>query len=147
MKFDSRYVFMYAPFAVFVVTYLVFVVRSRLSLKAKTLWSLWLLACFSKFYCFMKFGGHTFYPEFSQNLIIAWDVAYSGAMIFAVLSVLFFFRFRFKNIVLPAVAWSMATAGVWNGVRVPDVNEIELAFPRLPDSLVGYRIEIGRAHV
>ena len=140
MKFDFTYVFIYAPFAVFVVLCLIFVARSGLSRVAKLLWALWLFACLSKFYCFKKIGGHAFYPEFDQNLIVAWDVAYSGAIIFSALCLIFFFRFRLKNLVLPIVAWTMAAYGVWNGLRIPDVNEMEISFAQLPDSLEGYRI-------
>jgi predicted MPP superfamily phosphohydrolase len=140
MKLDFYILFMYAPFAVLAAAYLLFVARSGFSRTAKVLWSLWLLACFSKFFCFRKFGGHAFYPEFPQNLIVAWDVAYSGAVIFALLCTVFFFRFRLKSVVLPAVAWTAAAIGVSNGVRVPDVREIDLAFGQLPDSLEGYRI-------
>ena len=140
MKMNMRDIFTYAPFAVLVVSFLVFVLRARLKPWSKVLWFVWLAACFSKFYCFRKFGGHVFYPEFPQALIVLWDVAYSGALMLTLLAIPFFFRFRFKAVLLPLVAWTVAAVGVWNGVRVPDIHEMELAFPDLPASLEGYRI-------
>lgn len=140
MKFSLSYILTYAPFAVFVLSFFTFVLRCGLRPLAKTLWSLWLLFAFSKFWCFRTFGGGSFYPEFPQALIIFWDVAYSGAVVLALLSIVFFFRFRFKAAVLAVIAWSTAATGVWNGVSVPDVHEVKLAFPHLPSSLDGYRI-------
>ena len=141
MKMNMREIFTYAPFAVLALSFLVFVLRARLKPWPKMLWFLWLAVCFSKFYCFRMFGGHVFYPEFPQALIVLWDVAYSGALMLTLIAVpFFFFRFRFKAVLLPLIAWTTAAVGVWNGVKVPIVHEIELAFPDLPASLEGYRI-------
>jgi predicted MPP superfamily phosphohydrolase len=140
MKFDMKEIFTYAPFAALAISFFTFILRAKLRFFPKVLWTLWLLLCFSKFYCFGKFGGHVFYPEFPQAVIILWDVAYSGAVILTLLSILFIFRFRFKAVLLPLIAWTTAAAGVWNGVKIPDVKEVELEFAALPDSLDGYRI-------
>jgi predicted MPP superfamily phosphohydrolase len=41
---------------------------------------------------------------------------------------------------LPLVSWTMAGIGIWNGLKVPAVKEIDMHFENLPTSLEGYRI-------
>ncbi len=43
-------------------------------------------------------------------------------------------------ITLPALAWAMSAAGVWNGLKPPAVEEVTLYFKNLPEPLDGYRI-------
>ncbi|MBR7136774.1 MAG: metallophosphoesterase [Clostridia bacterium] len=138
MKFST--ILVYAPFAVFALSLFVFVCRCGFRPLAKIAWMLWLLLALSKFWCFRTFGGSAFYPDFPQALIIGWDVAYSGAVVLTLLSAVFFFRFRFKALTLALASWTVAAVGVWNGVSVPRVHEMDLEFPQLPDSLDGYRI-------
>ena len=130
----------YAPLVVCALTYLTFVRRARLGVRAQAIWMIALLACFSKFVFFKALGGHPFVPALPDKLIWFWDWAYSGAMILFGLSVLAFFRFRGKAVVLPFVAWGLSAWGLWNGLCVPAVVEKELAFENLPASLDGYRI-------
>jgi predicted MPP superfamily phosphohydrolase len=140
MKTNFSEIFVYAPFAILALTFFTFVLRSRLHWFLQTLWTLFLTLAFSKFWCFRKFGGHTFYPEFPAWLIISWDVVYCGAVILSALSLIFLFRFKRKEIVLASVAWLSASIGVWCGVKPPTVREVELDFADLPASLDGYRI-------
>ena len=49
-------------------------------------------------------------------------------------------RFRAKMWLLPLVAWTLAAWGLYSGICVPSVREVELKFADLPPSLVGYRI-------
>jgi len=134
-------VFTYAPFAIFALTMFCFVVPLRLGTRAQAVWAMVLLLAFAKFLCFAAFGGHAFSPDLPELLIWAWDALYSGAMILFALSVpLVFFRFRGKAVFLPVVAWGLAAWGLYNGVRVPDVHEVEIASADLPTSLDGYRI-------
>lgn len=133
--------FTYAPFAVFALTMFVFVVPLRLSTRAQAIWAMVLLLAFAKFLCFAAFGGHAFSPDLPEVVIWVWDAFYSGAMILFALSVpLCFVRFKGKAVLLPAVAWGLAAWGLYNGVCVPDVREVELWYADLPAALDGYRI-------
>ena len=64
----------------------------------------------------------------------------TGAMILSALSLVFFFRFRGRGIVLPVAAWLLAAWGIFNGIVPPEVKELELRFEGLPAELDGYRI-------
>lgn len=138
---DWPTIFTYAPFGVFALTFLVFVLRLGLRVRAQACWTIFLLLSAAKFLCFGAFGGHPFRPELPELLIWTWDWMYSGAMILCPLAVLFFFcRAPWKRWALPAVAWGLATRGLYNGFAPPAVHEMELAFDDLPPSLEGYRI-------
>jgi len=133
-------VFTYTPFAVCALTVALFVLRERFSVRTKVFWSVLLLVAFAKFLCFAEFGGHVFSPVLPAAVIWTWDFLYSGATILCALSVLFFFRFRGKRWILPLVAWGLSAWGLFEGLRAPDVREVELHFAELPASLDGYRI-------
>jgi len=133
-------IFIFGPFAFWLLVGLVFVRRLDLRLKHQARWMMVLLLCFSKFLCFREFGGDAFSPDLPDVLIWIWDWAYSGAVILLGLSVVCLFRFRGKVWALPLLAWGLSAWGLWNGLRVPDVKEVELAFEGLPASLDGYRI-------
>ena len=134
-------VFTYVPFAVFALTFALFVLPQKLTTKAQARWAMFLLFCFAKFLCFAAFGGHAFSPDLPELLIWFWDWLYSGAMIlFALALVTVFVRRRWKLWALPAMAWGLSAWGLYNGVRVPSVHEAEVAFADLPPSLDGYRI-------
>lgn len=132
--------FTYFPYVVFALTMTTFVLRLRLGVRGKAIWAMVLLACCSKFLCFRELGGHVFTPELPAEVIWTWNWAYSGAMILSVLSLVAFFRFRGRGIVLPVVAWALSLWGVYNGVVPPVVKEFELHFDGLPAELDGYRI-------
>ncbi len=138
MKFSD--IFVWTPFAFFALGCVSFVFRCGFRPAAKVLWSAWLLFAFSKFFAAQTFGGSTFNPEFPAIVQIAWDMAFTGALILSVVSAVFFFRFRGKCAIQPAFAWTVAAAGVWHGLVLPGINEIELGFADLPPSLDGYRI-------
>lgn len=132
--------FTWIPFGIFLLTMLTFVGRLRLGVRGRALWAMVLLFCCSKFLCFQELGGHAFCPVFPAPLIWFWNWAYSGAVILCVLSIPFFFRFRFRGLVLPVVAWGLSLWGVVNGLVAPTVREVELAYADLPATLDGYRI-------
>jgi predicted MPP superfamily phosphohydrolase len=133
-------IFVYAPFAFFALGCAAFVFRCGFRPVAKVLWAAWLLLACSKFFVARELGGSVFNPEFPAGLQIAWDVALLGALVLSAVSVPCFFRFRRKAVILPVFAWTVAAAGVWRGLALPGINEIELEFPGLPPSLDGYRI-------
>ena len=140
MNWNWSEAFVYGPFAVFLLVQILFVRRLGLRIRHQARWAMWLLFCFSKFLAFKELGGNTFSPEFPDWLIWFWDWAYSGAVILFGLSVVFVFRFRWKVWILPLVAWGLSAGGLWNGIRVPDVVQVELHFADLPAALDGYRI-------
>jgi uncharacterized protein len=149
-----RTLFTYLPFAVWLVTVLVYVVPCRYRTRVQAIWAMVLLACAAKFLCYKMFGGDVFVPELPEKLIWFWNWAYSGAMILFVLSSAWFaVGLVLRNFItaspraltvrrwaLPVAAWMLSAWGLWNGVGAPTVREVELAIPGLPAELDGYRI-------
>jgi len=133
--------FVYGPYLWLLVTFAAFALRCRFGTRAQAIWAMVLLACFSKFFCYRELGGDAFTPGLPEHVIWVWNWAYSGAFILGLLAVLtVFFRFPKRAFVLPVLAWGLAAWGVWNGVAVPSVKEVEIAYADLPESLDGYRI-------
>jgi len=137
---DYLRLFTYIPYAVFAAALLLFVLRLGCAWWGKLLWSLWLAFCCSVFLAFRHLGHANMSPEFPELLIWFWNWSYCGAMMLAMLSLVLFFRFPHKGMVLPLVAWGLAAWGCWNCVRTPEVCEREFAFADLPAELKGYRI-------
>jgi hypothetical protein len=146
-------IFVFLPFLFATLAMLFFVKVAVESTRAKALWAAALFFGAAKFLCFALLGGDSFTPELPAPAIWAWNWAYSGMCILCGLSVVLLpFRciarkillFRLGRIAwlagLPALAWGAAAVGVWNGIKPPDVREIELSFENLPPSLDGYRI-------
>jgi len=132
----------YQPLLFALVLVFTFVRRCRMGVAAQVAWTVALFACAAKFVFFKHFGGGTaFNPELPEKLIWAWNWAYSGMCLLLLLSIAFFFlRPRARLYALPVLAWAMSAVGVWNGVKVPEVREVEVSFESLPESLDGYRI-------
>ena len=145
--------FTYFPFAVFVLLAFVYILPACRAFKfgprAQAAIAAFLLLCCSKFLCYQAFGGDAFNPELPQWLIWTWNWLYSGVMLLFALSVaLFFVPRRVKAVLLPALAWALAAWGVWNGVKIPKVREVEIQCPGLPAALDGYRIvQVADIHV
>lgn len=139
--------FTYIPYAVFAVTFALFVLRLRGRWWLKALWTGWLAFCCSIFLAFRHLGHANMCPDFPEKLIWFWNWAYCGAMALSALAVVCPVRFRRWETVLPLVAWSVAAWGLWNGVKPPRVHEIELGFADLPAELDGYRlVQISDIH-
>lgn len=133
--------FNYAPYALFALTMLTFVLPCRFRVRAQAIWAMVLLVCFAKFLVYRELGGDSFAPWLPEKVIWAWNWSYAGACILLVLGVLtVFWRFPRKGLVLPLLAWGLAAWGIWNGIKIPVVREVELAYPDLPPNLEGYRI-------
>ena len=132
--------FTYIPYAVFAVTVGLFVLRLDCRWWTKAFATLGLAFGCSIFLAFRHLGHASMSPEFPAPLIWFWSWAYCGAMTLAALAVLCWFRFWRKGVVLPLVAWGVAAWGLWNGVKPPEVRELELAFADLPAELDGYRL-------
>ena len=135
-----KMMFTYVPYAVLIVTALSFVFRLPIGWKGRTAWLLWLAFCCSKFLCFMWLGNDVFVPDLPERFIWFWNWAYSGAVILCCLSVVCWFRFPWKGWALPVMSGLLSAWGLWCGVKVPDVREIDLPVANLPENLDGYRI-------
>lgn len=132
--------FIYVPYVVLAMTLFLYVFRLPVRRRGKAVWCVWLSFCCSKFMAFKCLGGETFVPAFPEKLIWFWNWAYSGAMILGVLSVVLFFRFRWKGRILGLSAWSLSAIGLWSGLEVPSVHAFDVEFSDLPRELEGYRI-------
>lgn len=138
-------IFTCLPLVAFVMVMLGFVLPAcralQLRSRVQAAWSVLILLACSKFLFYRLLGGDEFNPDLPMLVIWAWNWLYSGAMILLFLSLaLFFVPKKAKAYVFPVLAWSLAALGIWNGVRVPELREVELECPGLPASLDGYRI-------
>ncbi len=117
--------------------------------------SLALAAAFGKFAFFAIFGGNAFNPDLPPFAIWSCGWAYGAAMLFTGLAtvaafadgVLSFARRpvavrtkRIRAVALMAVAALSSLWGMYEGVRVPSVKRVEIAYHDLPQALDGYRI-------
>ena len=132
----------YQPLLFALVLVFTFVRRCRMGVAAQVAWTAALFACAAKFVFFKHFGGGTaFYPELPEKVIWIWNWAYSGMCLLLLFSIVFcFLRPRVKLYALPVLAWTLSAVGIWNGIKVPEVREVEVEFENLPESLDGYRI-------
>ena len=130
------------PYVTFVVAFLAFVLRCRLSWCGIFLWTVIVAFACSRLVVFHLIGGATLHPlNVPEPLVHVLDVAYFGTFLLAALAVPFFFwRSWIKAFVLPIVAYSVALVGVLNAVATPVVHEYVVESDRVPPSLDGYRI-------
>ena len=144
-----KLIFSVVPFIVWALTYIIFIRPGRLGKVARRVWAGALFVCFGKFMWFKLLGGDAFVPDLPEKLIWLMNWLYSGAVVLFALSMLsFFLRFRFKMLLLSVVSWLLAGWGVWNGIRLPEIEELEFQYADLPSELDGYRIvHISDIHV
>lgn len=129
------------PYTAWGVLVLTFVLPCRIRNISKLLWTLFLLVALMMFRGFDTFGESIWRPELPEALVWTWCAAYFGSLLLACAAPVFaFWRSRAKAIALPAAAFGLAAWGVWNGIRIPGIREIEIADPALPAELDGYRI-------
>lgn len=152
-------IFICVPLVAFVLVMFGFVFPTcrALQLRSRTtvVWSVVIFLACLKFLFFRLLGGDEFNPDLPLAVIWAWNWMYSGAMILLVLSIplaLVSWKARVPGWVrialVPALAWGLAARGVWNGVKIPDVREVEVECPALPAALDGYRIlQLADVHV
>lgn len=125
-----------------------------------------LLASSLKFTWFGLFGGRMFLPEMPQLVIHVLSVIYDFVLVLACLGVLLSLarllalfcrdlvsspdmsRRRIVAGSLALAASAVAGKGVHDGIRLPDIVELTLGFPDLPQEFNGYRIaQISDLHV
>ena len=110
---------------------------------------------FGKFAFFALVGGDGFTPNLPQYVIWAYGWLYGAAMLLTMLSVAAYLfdgvaRLlrcpvplrvkRVRCIVLIVFAAALALWGIWEGVRIPPVRQVEVLCPGLPQSFDRYRI-------
>lgn len=127
------------PLVVALLTFFTFVLPSRMRFGRKTIWTMVLFACASRGVVYQSLGGSAQAPEFPEWLLWIWDWACSGLFMLFLLS-LVWRVFKWRTVVLPVFSWGLAALGFVNGIMVPDVREVELSWPDLPEELDGYRI-------
>ena len=144
-----KLIFAVGPFVVWALTYFLFIRPSRIGKAARGVWCGALFLCFGKFSWFKLLGGDAFVPDLPEKLIWFANWLYSGAFaLFLLAMISFFWRFRFKMLLLPVISWLLAGWGVWNGIRLPEIEEHEFRYADLPKELDGYRIvHISDLHV
>ena len=114
-----------------------------------------LVACFGKFAFFAVAGGDAFVPDLPLGVIWTCGGMYGAAMFFAtfafaarVLDIPFALvrrpisvrTKRVRAVALALLAVAVATWGMYEGVRLPDVKRVEIAWDELPPAFDGYRI-------
>ena len=156
------------------IAFLTLVRPLRLGRAARITLGVVLLACSLKFTWFGVFGGHVFLPEIPAGVIHALSVVYDFVLVLAVIGMVWavgrwivrrargarstggtgeeiergLTRRRVIGGALACVAAGVAAKGVHDGVRLPDVVEVELEFFDLPPAFDGYRIaHISDLHI
>lgn len=133
--------YLYVPWAALAVLVPAFVLTCGLRRRAQLAWGAALLLICFRYVVYGCLGGDTIFPELPETLIVLWDWAYLSMLVLALLALpCLFWRKPAKAVLLPVVAWIVVGVGIWNGLCVPDVREVELAYPDLPAALDGYRI-------
>ena len=147
------------------IAYLTLVRPLRLGCAARIALGVALLVCSLKFTWFGVFGGHIFLPELPAGVIYALSVMHDFVLVLAGVGVVWACvrlvgqlarrarptdmrgarptdttRRRVVAGALACVAAGTAAKGVYDGMRLPDVVEVELDFPDLPSAFDGYRI-------
>jgi hypothetical protein len=150
-----RTIFQIVPVLAWLVSFLAVVSPLRLSRRRAFFATAALGLAFGKFAFFAVVGGNSFTPSLSQYVIWAYGWIYGAAMLLTMLS---FFaamfdgaaralrhpvpllakRIRCGFFALFAVAFSFW--GIYEGVRIPSVNRVEIVCPGLPAAFDGYRI-------
>lgn len=134
-----------------------FVLPLSLSRPAKILLSLSLLGAAEHHLVTRNFFGSMASPEVPATLLMALGWLFGALLLLAMLLLLrdvagvvvyAFSRPRGRRL-LAARAWGKGAAvlalmlsaiGVWQAVRVPDVKTLEIALPKLPPELDGFRL-------
>lgn len=128
------------PLAAYLVTLVLYVRRLRTERHVKILVAVALAVAFFKLNICEWMGMSLLSPDLPEIVNWIWSWFFAGAMVHFALSCVLFVRFPWWGVVLPVLALVVAGRGLWNGVRVPDVREVEVVYADLPPALDGYRI-------
>ena len=150
-----RVAFQVIPVAAWCVAVLVAVRPLKLGRLPSLLASLALAAAFGKFAFFAIVGGNAFNPDLGQGVVWSVGWAYGAAMIFTGLAfaaavadgVMRLCRRpvgvrakRWRTLALAVLAAAVSLWGMYEGVCIPSVKRVEIAYRDLPPEFDGYRI-------
>lgn len=118
-----------------------FIKPCRLRVWAKRALAAFFFASLAMFGGFALFGESMWRPELPERLIWIWGVCFFGTLLLSLASALGVgWKSSWKHLILAAICFGTAARGVWNGVKIPGVVEIEIRDENLPAELDGYRI-------
>lgn len=146
--------FEFGPLVVWTLMLFTVVRPLRLSRWGNVLLGALLLVASQKFLIYRMFGGDSFVPDLPERFVNFTGWSYSATMILFGLSCVWggiakFWRYfrpvgcTCARVVLPGlavVALAVSGWGVWEGVRVPDVQRIEIPVRGLPEAFDGFRL-------
>jgi len=150
-----KFVFQVIPVLAWTVSMLAGVLPLKMGRRTVLLVALALAAAFGKFAFFALVGGDAFVPDLPPGIIWTYGGVYGAAMFFAAFALaagaldILFAAFlhpvavrarRVRAVVLAALAIAVAGWGMYEGVKMPDVVRVEIAWDELPPAFDGYRI-------
>ena len=147
--------FQLMPVAAWCVAVLVAVRPLKLGRLPSLLAALVLAVAFGKFAFFAIVGGNAFNPDLCQGVVWSVGWAYGAAMIFTGLAFVAAVADgamrlcrrpvgvrtkRWHTVALAVFAAAVSLWGMYEGVRIPHVRRVEIAYRDLPPEFDGYRI-------
>ena len=150
-----RLIFQVVPVAAWVVAFIVVVRPLALSRRGTFAASILFAVALGKFAFFAVVGGDAFTPDLPAIVIWSYGWIYAAAMMFIAAAFTFVvvcYLLRLAKIRVPVrttrgvfaafaiCAAALSAWGIYEGVRTPDVNRIEIEYDDLPQSFDGYRI-------
>ena len=150
-----KFCFQVIPVLAWGVALLAGVLPLKLGRRAFLLVAVVLAACFGKFAFFALAGGDAFVPDLPQGVIWTCGGLYGAAMFFAVFATaaraadvpfalcrrpVALRVKRARAVLLAMLAAATAGWGMYEGVSMPGVRRVEIAWDVLPPSFDGYRI-------
>ena len=150
-----KLIFQVIPVAAWVVAFIVVVRPLALSRRGTFAASALFAIAFGKFAFFATVGGDAFTPYLPAIVIWGYGWLYAAAMLLTAAAFTFVvvcYLLRLAKIRVPVrmmrgvfaafaiCAAALSAWGIYEGVRTPDVNRIEIEYDDLPQSFDGYRI-------
>ena len=150
-----KFIFQVIPVAAWVVAFIVVVRPLALSRRGTFAASALFAVALGKFAFFATVGGDAFTPNLPALVIWSYGWLYAAAMMLTAAAFPFdvlCYLLGFAKIRVPVritrgvfaafaiCAAALSAWGIYEGVRTPDVNRIEIEYDDLPQSFDGYRI-------
>lgn len=127
------------PYLVAVVAFLAYALPSAKGAVRKALWGAVLVFCASRGYFYNEFCGGAQTPALDWRIVLFWDWAFCGLVFLAALSLVWWPCFG-RRWLLPVAAWGLAAFGMYCGMALPVVREVEIVSDRVRPEFDGYRI-------
>ena len=150
-----KFIFQIIPVAAWVVAFIVVVRPLALSRRGTFAASALFAVALGKFAFFATIGGDAFTPNLPALVIWSYGWLYAAAMMLTAAAFpfsVFCYLLGLLKIRVPVLvtrgafaafaicAVALSAWGIYEGVRTPDVNRIEIEYDDLPQSFDGYRI-------